>query len=103
MKTDGSDALYKSLASVFEFVILFFLFLFAENVESCPLKCVIFLKHNELLTGNLLGHMKSWDLRSPDNKPSSTFMLSDGKVSATSITSHPSQRYLVIAGDEEGQ
>lgn len=46
--------------------------------------------------------MKLWDLRSEKNVPSSTFMLSGDQVMPTCLVYHPTQRHLLVAGDEEG-
>lgn len=46
--------------------------------------------------------MKIWDLRSSENYPSTTFMLSGEHVMATCLVNHPTQQHLLIAGDEEG-
>lgn len=46
--------------------------------------------------------MKIYDLRSSSNKPTSTFMLSGEQIAATCLTYHPTQRHMVIAGDNEG-
>ncbi|XP_044761105.1 nucleoporin Nup43 [Coccinella septempunctata] len=73
-----------------------------ENADSCSLKCVLFLKHNEILTSNLRGQMKIWDLRSKSEEPSSMFVLSGDMIAPTCLTYHPTQRHLVVAGDEEG-
>ncbi|XP_020283292.1 nucleoporin Nup43 [Pseudomyrmex gracilis] len=74
-----------------------------ENADSCSIYCVDFLKHNEVLTGNSRGHMKIWDLRNNRDVPDSTFMLSDQvKTAATSITHHPTQRHIVVAGGGDG-
>ncbi|GLV31898.1 Nucleoporin 43kD [Carabus blaptoides fortunei] len=73
-----------------------------ENADSCSLHCVSFLKYNEVLTGNLRGQMKIWDLRKSDDKPASTFMLNGEQIAATCLTYHPTQRHMVLAGDEEG-
>ena len=51
-----------------------------EEADSCSLRSVCFLKHNEVLTGNLRGQMKVWDLKSSSDKPTSTFMLSGEQV-----------------------
>lgn len=73
------------------------------NADSCSLQCVTFIKHNEILTGNMRGLMKIWDLRSPANEePANTFMFSSDQVAATCLTVHPTQRHMVVAGDEEG-
>ncbi|XP_028132320.1 nucleoporin Nup43 [Diabrotica virgifera virgifera] len=73
-----------------------------DNADSCSIHCVIFLKHNEVLTSNLRGQMKIWDLRSTDGKPNSTFMISGEQVTPTCLTFHPTQRHLVITGDDLG-
>lgn len=58
-------------------------FISAVDADSCSLYCVDFLRHSEILTGNLRGHMKVWDLRSEQDTPATTFMLSDqAKVSS---------------------
>ncbi|XP_066140694.1 nucleoporin Nup43 [Euwallacea fornicatus] len=72
-----------------------------DHADSCSIQCIIFLKHNEILTSNLRGQMKIWDLRS-GNKPSGAFMLSGDQVTATYLTFHPTQRHIIIAGDELG-
>lgn len=73
-----------------------------EDADSCSIQCVVFLKHNEVLTSNLRGQMKIWDLSSNSNKPKNTFMLSGDQVTPTCLTFHPTQRHIVIAGDELG-
>ncbi|XP_030762487.1 nucleoporin Nup43 [Sitophilus oryzae] len=73
-----------------------------DDADSCSLGCVLFLKHNEILTSNLRGQMKIWDLRSQTNTPTKTFMLSGDQVTPTCLIFHPTQRHLVIAGDELG-
>lgn len=62
------------------FVLTCCIILFTEGADSCSLRCVCFLKHNEVLTGNLRGQMKVWDLKSTTDKPASTFMLSGEQV-----------------------
>lgn len=74
-----------------------------DDADSCSLRCVIFLKHNELLTGNHRGQMKVWDLRSRLDKPEHTFMLSgDQQVGASCITQHPTQQHLILQGGDDG-
>ncbi|KZC10530.1 PREDICTED: nucleoporin Nup43 [Dufourea novaeangliae] len=74
-----------------------------DEADSCSIYCVDFLRHNEILTGNLRGHMKVWDLRSNQDLPATTFMLSDqAKTEATSIAHHPTQRHIVVAGGGDG-
>ncbi|KAJ3634208.1 hypothetical protein MTP99_011112 [Tenebrio molitor] len=73
-----------------------------DNADSCSIHCVTFLKHSEILTGNLRGHLKIFDIRAPKNEPTTTFMLSGTQVSPLCLQHHPTQRHLVVAGDEEG-
>ncbi|XP_050304526.1 nucleoporin Nup43 [Anthonomus grandis grandis] len=73
-----------------------------DNADSCSIQCVIFIRHNEVLTSNLRGQMKVWDLRSNSNKAASTFMLSGDQVTPTCLTFYPTQRHIIIAGDELG-
>lgn len=73
-----------------------------DKADSCTISCTGFLKHNELLTANTRGLMKLWDLRDPSN-PSTTFPLaSSNAIAATALAFHPTQRHLVVAGDEDG-
>lgn len=72
------------------------------NADSCSMQCVIFLKHNEIITSNLRGQLKCFDIRIGNNEPTNTFTLSGEPVAAMSLEHHPTQRHLVLAGDEEG-
>lgn len=54
-----------------------FFFFFLDKADSCSLYCVDFLRHSEILTGNIRGHMKVWDLRSDQDTPATTIMLSE--------------------------
>lgn len=74
-----------------------------DNADSCSLNCVTFLKHNEILTSNTRGQMKIWDLRSNKDVPANTFMLSGDQVMPTCLVHHPTQRHLLVAGDEDGK
>ncbi|KAJ0182809.1 hypothetical protein K1T71_002178 [Dendrolimus kikuchii] len=73
-----------------------------SDADSCSLHSVCYIKHNEVITGNIRGHMKIWDLRSPNNKPSASFLLAGDELAATCITSHPTQPHIVLAGSESG-
>lgn len=46
--------------------------------------------------------MKIWDIRASDNNPRQSFMLGTDQIAATCLTYHPTQRHIVVAGDEEG-
>ncbi|XP_014210853.1 nucleoporin Nup43 isoform X2 [Copidosoma floridanum] len=74
-----------------------------DNADSCSLYCVDFLRHNEILTGNIRGHMKVWDLRSDQDAPTTTVMLSEqAKTEAMCIAHHPTQKHIVVAGAGDG-
>ncbi|XP_043495160.1 nucleoporin Nup43 isoform X2 [Polistes fuscatus] len=74
-----------------------------ENGDSCSIYCVDFLRHSEILTGNMRGHMKVWDLRNDQDIPATTFMLSDETTTeAMSIAHHPTQRQIIVAGGGDG-
>ncbi|XP_014236487.1 nucleoporin Nup43 [Trichogramma pretiosum] len=74
-----------------------------DEADSCSLNCVDFLRHSEILTGNIRGHMKVWDLRSDQDVPATTIMLSEqSKTEATSIAHHPTQKHIVVAGGGDG-
>ncbi|CAG9859285.1 unnamed protein product [Phyllotreta striolata] len=73
-----------------------------EGADSSSIQCVIFLKHNEILTSNLRGQMKIWDLKQQNNKPVSTFMMSGDHLTPTCLTYHPTQRHIVLTGDDLG-
>lgn len=73
-----------------------------ESADSCSLRCILYLRHSEILTGNLRGQMKKWDLRVPDDKSILTFMLSGEQLGATCITQHPTQQHTILVGGEDG-
>ncbi|KAJ8682998.1 hypothetical protein QAD02_018790 [Eretmocerus hayati] len=74
-----------------------------NEADSCSLYCIDFLRHSEILTGNIRGHMKVWDLRSDQDIPATSIMLSDqAKTEATSIAHHPTQKHIVVAGGGDG-
>ncbi|XP_011555757.3 nucleoporin Nup43 [Plutella xylostella] len=70
--------------------------------DSCTLHAVCFMNHHEVITGNLRGHMKIWDLRSTNNKPTASFLLSGDEQAATCLIHHPTQPHIILAGSESG-
>ncbi|XP_072947860.1 nucleoporin Nup43 [Epargyreus clarus] len=72
------------------------------DADSCSLHAVCFIKLNEIITGNIRGHMKIWDIRSQNNKPSASFLLAGDELAATCIVHHPTQPFIVLAGSESG-
>ncbi|CAH0405580.1 unnamed protein product [Chilo suppressalis] len=72
------------------------------GADSCSLHSVCFIKHTEVITGNLRGHMKIWDLRTNINKPAASFLLAGDEMAATCILNHPTQPHIILAGSESG-
>lgn len=70
-----------------------------EDVDSVAQTSVNFINYKELLTGNRLGIMKSFDLRSRSSEPTAIFPISceDEKKSngVTCIANHPNQKHIV--------
>lgn len=70
-----------------------------EDVDSVTQTAVNFISYKELLTGNRLGIMKSFDLRAGLKEPTATFPISceDEKKSnaVTAIGNHPTQQHIV--------
>ena len=60
----------------------------------------MFVKASEILTANMQGHLKLWDLRT-QNSPK-VILLSPDQVSVKTLSGHPTQNHLVAAGGEDG-
>lgn len=77
-----------------------------ENADSCALTACAFVNCNEILTGNRMGAVKIFDVRSEDKSPQNTLYIScedDKKCNyISSLTFHPTQKHVIIAGSEEG-
>lgn len=77
-----------------------------EETDSITQTAVRFINYKELITGNRLGVMNSFDLRSGSKKPTATFAVSceDEKKcnGVTSIAHHPTQQHIILAASEEG-
>ncbi|CAK1544378.1 unnamed protein product [Leptosia nina] len=72
------------------------------DVDSCSIHSVCFLKLSEVITGNIRGHMKIWDIRSDNNKPAASFLLAGDELAATCIVRHPTHPHIILAGSESG-
>lgn len=76
-----------------------------EKADSCSLTAVSFINYKQLITGNRMGVLKSFDLKS-GQKPSFTFSISceDEKRSnaVTAICYHPTQNHILLGASEEG-
>lgn len=77
-----------------------------ENADSVTQTAVNFINYKEMLTGNRLGIIKSYDLRTGLKEPSGIFPISceDEKKSnaVTCIANHPTQQHIILSGSEEG-
>lgn len=98
----GKKPQYKSLVSLLFQFNFFNTSYDSDDADSSPLMCVTFMKHNEIVTANLRGQFKIWDLRLKDNEPMSIFMSSDECGPATCVAHHPTQRHILTAGGHEG-
>jgi len=73
-----------------------------EKADSCSLTSSIFAKSDQLVAGNMRGQLKIWDLRSRDDEPSVTCVLSNDQIGITCVTKHPTQSHILCTGSEDG-
>ncbi|XP_023336112.1 nucleoporin Nup43 isoform X1 [Eurytemora carolleeae] len=73
-----------------------------DNADSCSMTDLIFSRGSDLLSSNMRGQLKLFDLRANQQTPSSTFLLSNDQVAVTCLAKHPSQGHIVISGGENG-
>eukprot|EP00096_Caligus_rogercresseyi_P002866 TRINITY_DN15201_c0_g1_i1.p1 TRINITY_DN15201_c0_g1~~TRINITY_DN15201_c0_g1_i1.p1 ORF type:complete len:373 (-),score=79.15 TRINITY_DN15201_c0_g1_i1:21-1139(-) len=75
-----------------------------ENADSCSLSALQFVKHDEIVTANMRGQMKLWDLRSSQTStPSATFFSSNTEqVGITCVSRHPTQSHVICSGSQDG-
>lgn len=70
-----------------------------EDVDAISPTAVKFITYKELLTGNRMGSMYLFDLRTGQKEPTATLMVSceDEKKlnSVTAIANHPTQKHIV--------
>merc|ERR1719312_201208 len=72
------------------------------SADSCILTSVLFSKTDELIVGNMRGQLKIWDLRTKDQDPTSTCVLSSEQVGITCLARHPTQSHVLCTGSEDG-
>ncbi|XP_033112009.1 nucleoporin Nup43-like [Anneissia japonica] len=73
-----------------------------DGADSCCINAAVQVKNHEIVTTNSRGQLKQWDLRQPDNKPVSIFLLTGEQTGLVSVDRHPSQAHVVAAGGEDG-
>lgn len=70
-----------------------------DDADSCSLTAVTFVNQKEVFTGNRMGLVKMFDVRSESKEAVALFQISceDDKKSngVTSLTHHPTQKYIV--------
>nr|ALS04472.1 nucleoporin Nup43 [Acartia pacifica] len=73
-----------------------------DKADSCSINDITFSRSTDILTANMRGQMKLFDLRSNKQEASSTYLLSNDQVSITCLAKHPTQGHIVISGGENG-
>jgi nuclear pore complex protein Nup43 len=73
-----------------------------DKADSCSLTAVDMLKQQEIITANMRGQLKIWDMRSHSDKPSRIFHVCGEEVSVQCVSHHPTQPQLVATGQEDG-
>lgn len=74
-----------------------------DQADSCSLTAVQFVKHDQIITANMRGQMKLWDLRSNDDNPVSTYFLSHtDQIGITCLDRHPTQAHVLCTGSQDG-
>ena len=76
-----------------------------SKADSCSIADASFVKHDEVLTANVRGQLKLFDLRSQSESPSRTSLLTAGDASAVGVTclaTHPTQAHIVASGASDG-
>ncbi|KAK8736313.1 hypothetical protein OTU49_004938 [Cherax quadricarinatus] len=71
-----------------------------ESVGGCSVYAVVYVRASEVVTANMQGHLKLWDLRSAQSARAT--LLSPDQIAVCDLASHPTQQHLVAAGGEDG-
>lgn len=73
-----------------------------EKADSCSITDITFTRASEVVSSNMRGQLKLWDLRSNQQQPTSTFLLSSDQVAVTCLATHPTQCHILVSGGEDG-
>jgi len=73
-----------------------------DHADSCSITDVTFTKASEVVTSNMRGQLKLWDLRSNQQQPATTFLLSSDQVAVTCLARHPTQCHILVSGGDDG-
>ncbi|XP_066950405.1 nucleoporin Nup43 [Macrobrachium rosenbergii] len=71
-----------------------------ESVGGCSIYAVIYVRASEVLTANMQGHLKLWDLRA--DQPSKATLISPDQIAVCNLAAHPNQQHIVASGGEDG-
>lgn len=71
-----------------------------ESVGGCSVYAVVYVRASEVVTANMQGHLKLWDLRA--SQPAKATLLSPDQIAVCDLAGHPTQQHLVAAGGEDG-
>nr|XP_027213572.1 nucleoporin Nup43-like [Penaeus vannamei] len=74
--------------------------LLSESVGGCSMYAVVYVRASEVVTANMQGHLKLWDLRA--QQPAKATLLSPDQIAVCHLAGHPTQQHLVAAGGEDG-
>jgi len=73
-----------------------------DHADSCSITDITFTRASEVVSSNMRGQLKLWDLRSNQQQPTSTFLLSSDQVAVTCLARHPTQCHILISGGDDG-
>lgn len=74
-----------------------------EHGDSCSITDIIFTRSSEVVSSNMRGQLKQWDLRSNNaQQPVRSFLLSTDQVSVTCLARHPTQSHILVSGGQDG-
>lgn len=73
-----------------------------EKGDSCSITDILFSRSSEIVSSNMRGQLKLFDLRSNQQEAASTLQLSSDQSAIHSLARHPAQGHILISGGEDG-
>ncbi|XP_043247258.1 nucleoporin Nup43-like isoform X3 [Amphibalanus amphitrite] len=70
--------------------------------DTCSVYRVQHVTHSHVVTANMRGQLKSWDLRADSDEPTSSVMASQQQCAVTALARHPTQYHVLASGDGDG-
>jgi len=71
-----------------------------DKGDSCSLTALSYTRSSELVSANMRGQLKTWDLRS--NSRESVTTASHGTTIVTCLAKHPTQAHILVSGGGDG-